>query len=204
MTIKQVDVSVWYDAFVKGDYQITSAYQERTIDPDNFYALVIKSGGPINTTAYSNPEVDALIDKAAASTTMQRARQLYTQIRDIVRTEAPIIFAHYETINYLMQNNVVGSTVSPTLELQPQGRRLLGVAERLHNPAVSRPRSPSTPVVGGDLGIRAGAVRRPTCGRGAGRSRWRWPCSSSRSGGRAPTRPPGTSPVPAGSGRGPT
>ena len=50
-----------------GNYQITSAYQERTIDPDNFYSLVLKSGGPINTVGYSNADVDALIDKAAAS-----------------------------------------------------------------------------------------------------------------------------------------
>ncbi len=117
MTIKQVDVSVWFDAFVKGDYQITNAYQERTIDPDNFYALVIKSGGPINTTAYSNPEVDALIDEAAAMTDDAARKEIYTQIREIVRTDAPIIFTHYDTINYLMQNNVVGSTVTPTLEL---------------------------------------------------------------------------------------
>ena len=41
MTIKPVDVSVWYDAYVSGKYQITSAYQERTIDPDNFYSLVL-------------------------------------------------------------------------------------------------------------------------------------------------------------------
>ena len=40
MEIEQVDVSVWFDRFSKGDYQITSAYQERTIDPDNFYSLV--------------------------------------------------------------------------------------------------------------------------------------------------------------------
>jgi len=45
MTIKPVDVSIWYDAFVKSTYQITSAYQERSIDPDNFYSLVLKSGG---------------------------------------------------------------------------------------------------------------------------------------------------------------
>ena len=45
MNIKQVDVSIWFDAFVKGNYQITSAYQERTIDPDNFYSLVVRSGG---------------------------------------------------------------------------------------------------------------------------------------------------------------
>ena len=35
MSIKAVDVSVWYDAFVARNFQITSAYQERTIDPDN-------------------------------------------------------------------------------------------------------------------------------------------------------------------------
>jgi len=117
MNIKQVDVSVWFDAFSQGDYQITSAYQERTLDPDNFYSLVIKSGGPINTTAYANPTVDALIDQAAASTDEAARAKLYTQIREIVRNEAPIIFVHYETINYLMQKNVAGSVVTPTLEL---------------------------------------------------------------------------------------
>ena len=40
MAIEPVDVSVWFDRFAKGDYQITRAYQERTIDPDNFYSLV--------------------------------------------------------------------------------------------------------------------------------------------------------------------
>jgi len=64
MTIKPVNVSVWFDAYVSGDDQITSAYQERTIDPDNVYSLVIRSGGPVNTTLFTNPEVDALIDQA--------------------------------------------------------------------------------------------------------------------------------------------
>ena len=32
--------------------------------------------------------------------------------------DAPIIFAHYETFNYLMRNNVEGSTVNPTLGLR--------------------------------------------------------------------------------------
>ncbi len=120
MSIKQVDVSVWFNAFSKGDYQITSAYQERSIDPDNFYSLVIQSGGPINTTAYDNPEVDKLIQQAASATDMADRKELYTEIRRIVRLDAPIIFVHYETLNYLMQNNVVGSNVNPTLELNFQ------------------------------------------------------------------------------------
>jgi peptide/nickel transport system substrate-binding protein len=117
MNIKSVDVSVWYDAFVNGNYQITSAYQERTIDPDNFYSLVIKSGGPVNTTGYSNPEVDALIDKAAASVDKTERMGLYRQIREIVTKDAPLVFVHFETLHYLMNKNVTGSTITPTLSL---------------------------------------------------------------------------------------
>ena len=32
--------------------------------------------------------------------------------------DAPLVFVHYETINYLMNNNVVGSAITPTLSLR--------------------------------------------------------------------------------------
>lgn len=117
MSIKQVDVSVWYDNFVKGTYQITSAYQERTIDPDNFYSLVLKSGGPINSTGYSNKDVDALIDKAASSDKDADRKELYRQIRTIVTKDSPLVFVHFETLHYLMNTNVTGSGITPTLSL---------------------------------------------------------------------------------------
>lgn len=117
MTIKPVDVSVWFDAYSTGKYQITSAYQERTIDPDNFYSLVLKSGGQINTVGYSNPEVDALIDKAAASADEAERKGLYRQIRTITTSDAPLVFVHFETLNYLMNKNVTGSAITPTLSL---------------------------------------------------------------------------------------
>jgi peptide/nickel transport system substrate-binding protein len=120
MNIKQVDVSVWFDAFIKGNYEITSAYQERTIDPDNFYALVVRTGGDINTTGYSDPAADDLIEQARTSTDDTERQGLYKQLRQIVFDDAPIIFAHYETINYLMQSDVVGASVNPTLELRLQ------------------------------------------------------------------------------------
>ena len=113
--------AVWFDAFTKGNYQITSAYQERTIDPDNFYALVVHSGGDINTTGYSKPQAGAADRLRPGPRPTRRARfDLYKQLRQIVFDDSPIIFVHYETINYLMQKNVVGSTVNPTLELRMQ------------------------------------------------------------------------------------
>jgi peptide/nickel transport system substrate-binding protein len=117
MTIRAVDVSVWYDAFVSGNFQITSAYQERTIDPDNFYSLVIRSGGPINTSGYANPDVDALIDQAAASADDAARMEIYQKVRTLFSTDAPLVFTHYETLNYLMNKNVTGSTITPTLSL---------------------------------------------------------------------------------------
>jgi peptide/nickel transport system substrate-binding protein len=108
MTINQFDVSVWYDAFVKGNYQITSAYQERTIDPDNFYSLVLKSGGPINSTGYSNNNVDALIDKAAASDKEAERKDLCRRVRTITTKESPLVFVHYETLHYLMNTQCDG------------------------------------------------------------------------------------------------
>ena len=117
MTIKAVDVSVWYDAFVSGNFQITSAYQERTIDPDNFYSLVLRSGGPINTSGYANSAVDALIDRAAASADDAARMEMYRQIRTLTSSDAPLVFTHYETLNYLMNKNVTGSAITPTLSL---------------------------------------------------------------------------------------
>jgi peptide/nickel transport system substrate-binding protein len=118
MRIQQVDVSVWFDHFSKGTYEITSAYQERTIDPDNFYSLVLKSGAAINATGYANPKLDRLIARAASGTSQAARKRLYTQLRRIVFDDVPLIFVHYETLNYLMRKNVTGSTINPTLELR--------------------------------------------------------------------------------------
>ncbi len=118
MDIEQVEVSVWFDRFVKGDYQITSAYQERTIDPDNFYSLVLLSGGPINTTFYSNKEVDDLIRQAAEETDQEKRKALYSQVRLKALGDAPLVFVHFETINYAMRKAITGSTINPTLELR--------------------------------------------------------------------------------------
>ena len=119
MDIEQVDVSVWFDRFVKGDYQITSAYQERTIDPDNFYALVVRSGGAINTTAYSNPDVDALIDEAADRDRRGRAQgALPTDPPDRVRRRADHLRALRDDQLPDEQRRHRARRVNPTLELR--------------------------------------------------------------------------------------
>jgi peptide/nickel transport system substrate-binding protein len=60
----------------------------------------------------------ALIDQAQAETDAAKRKDLYKQIRAIIADDAPITFAHYETLNYLMQKTIVGSTINPNLQLR--------------------------------------------------------------------------------------
>lgn len=118
VNLEQLEVTVWFGRYAKGDYEMTSAYWSGTIDPDNFYSTQLQTGSSNNDTKYSNKAVDALITKARASTDDAERKTLYGQIRKIVWEDAPLVFLHYETINYLMRNKVHGSVVNPPLELQ--------------------------------------------------------------------------------------
>jgi peptide/nickel transport system substrate-binding protein len=117
LQIQQLEVTVWFDRYAKGDYQMTSAYWSGTIDPDNFYSTQLVTGSPNNYCKYSNPQLDTLITKARSITDEAQRKTLYEQIRGIVWEDAPLVFAHYETINYLMRKGVSGSVVNPPLEL---------------------------------------------------------------------------------------
>jgi peptide/nickel transport system substrate-binding protein len=115
--LQQLEVTVWFDRYAKGEYQLTSAYWAGTIDPDNFYSTQMVTGSPNNDCKYSNPQVDALVAQARTTTDDAQRKSLYGQIRQIVWEDAPLVFVHYETINYLMRSGVHGSEINPPLEL---------------------------------------------------------------------------------------
>jgi len=118
MTIAQLEVGVWVDRYLKGDYQLTSAYAAGTVDPNSFYISDLRTGGGFNAFKYSNPKADDLMDQAQAETDTTKRNDLYKQLRAVIADDAPITFAHYETLNYLMQKNIVGSTINPNLQLR--------------------------------------------------------------------------------------
>jgi peptide/nickel transport system substrate-binding protein len=116
LDVQQVDGPTWFNAMGKGTFQMSMAYWERTIDPDDLYSVMLVSTSPQNIFHYKNPTFDALIAKASALPFAQ-AKNVYTQARKIVWQDVPIIFAHYDTPAEATRRNVVGARVTPTLEL---------------------------------------------------------------------------------------
>jgi peptide/nickel transport system substrate-binding protein len=49
---------------------------------------------------------------------MAKRKALYSELRKIIWDDVPLLFVHYETLNYLMRKGVTGSTTNPTLELR--------------------------------------------------------------------------------------
>jgi peptide/nickel transport system substrate-binding protein len=116
--LQQLEVTVWFSRYAKGDYELTSAYWSGTIDPDDFYSTQLLTGSSGNDVKYSNPQADKLIKQARAESDVAKRKALYEQIRTIIWNDAPLVFVHYETVNYLMSKSVENSTINPPLELR--------------------------------------------------------------------------------------
>lgn len=82
-------------------------------DPENFLAVLFRTGSGENHTGYSNPEVDRLLAGAAAERDPTQRRQYYLSAQQIILDDAVILPA-YHAINYtLIKPWVKGLNVTP-------------------------------------------------------------------------------------------
>ena len=89
-----------------------------TNDPDTLPFLTLRTGafpdkGGFNSGYYSNPKVDALLEKARTSTDQAERAKLYKQMQGIVHDDAPWVF-----IANWKQNAVTAASVE-NFKLQP-------------------------------------------------------------------------------------
>lgn len=89
-----------------------------TNDPDTLPYLALRSDalpdkGGFNSGYYSNPEVDALLEKARTSTDQAERGKLYGQVQQIVHDDAPWLFV----ANW--KQNAVTTAVVQGFKLQP-------------------------------------------------------------------------------------
>ncbi|RSX53564.1 ABC transporter substrate-binding protein [Bifidobacterium goeldii] len=80
--------------------------------PDNFlvtlYASSSADGNGSNTGNYKNPDYDALLDKAASSSSMEDANKYYQQAEEILLQDLPTIPLWYGNANAVTTKNVNG------------------------------------------------------------------------------------------------
>lgn len=80
-------------------------------DPDGLLRLLFHTDGGQNSTAYSNPEVDRLLDEAAPMTDTAAAADIYYQVVQIIEEDAPYVFVCYPD-ELIPHNASVGGVAS--------------------------------------------------------------------------------------------
>ncbi len=75
-------------------------------DPHGLLSFLYHSKGGANSTGYSNPRVDELLDKAAAMFDPQQRKPLYQEVERIVVDDAPYVFLNYTSEFAVMSRKV--------------------------------------------------------------------------------------------------
>jgi len=79
-----------------------------------FYTRGVKDGyGQVNRGSYSNPEMDALVDKADATQSLEQRDQYLQEATKILMADIPMIPVHYEQDIYAVRKGV---TMTPRVD----------------------------------------------------------------------------------------
>jgi oligopeptide transport system substrate-binding protein len=119
--VQQVEWATFLDDLKRYRYQ---AFELGWIadypDPQNFLDILFHSQSLDNTTRYSNPEVDRLLEQARTESDPQRRTQLYQQVEQIIIQDAPWIpltfGKEYVLVKPWVKNYVVSPIIIPVLK----------------------------------------------------------------------------------------
>ncbi len=113
MEIVQLEFSKILDDLDKKNFEGGLVGWSGRIDPDGNMFNHFKTGGNNNNSGYSNPQVDALLDKARASADQAERKTSYQQAQKMINDDAPYIFINHGVATQATAKKVQGFVLFP-------------------------------------------------------------------------------------------
>ena len=82
-------------------------------DPDYFPSTLAATGASYNTSGYSNPELDALLEKGRSLFSNEARRPIYAEVQAIINRDLPIIPVFHKTQLSVGNGRVKGYRIHP-------------------------------------------------------------------------------------------
>jgi peptide/nickel transport system substrate-binding protein len=111
INIRQLDVSTWLAEQAAGNFDMYLWSWVGNLDPSDFYYAQHHTGGNFNAQGYSNPEVDSLLDQAAAETDHDARKALYDQAAKLIVDDASYVYLYNPAIVQGYSPKLQGYTV---------------------------------------------------------------------------------------------
>ena len=96
-----------------GEYQAFMLAWSGRIDPDGNSYVLLKSGGPQNYSAWSNPEADKALDDARLVTEQAQRQAIYQKLTKLVLDEEPILYIFHRRLLIAHTNKLEGYKQMP-------------------------------------------------------------------------------------------
>ena len=95
LDVEPVNPADAYSRIVQKKTNWTHTRWAQRADPNGLLYILFHSKGNANTTGYSNPKVDELLDQASAIYEVERRRPLYYQADRLITDDVPYVFLNY-------------------------------------------------------------------------------------------------------------
>ena len=89
--INAVPQKGWYGKVLKGEFEFTPTRWTQRPDPDGLLQILFHTEGFANSTKYSNPKVDALLDEARTMTDIPARTKLYAEAQRHIAADLPYV-----------------------------------------------------------------------------------------------------------------
>lgn len=115
VAIKQLEWGSYLDIFTgTKEFDISAmGWVQDTGEPTLFLDTLVKTNGRGNFTTYSNQEVDKLLDQAAATSDIEKRKELYNQVYQLLEKDLPMHPLVSEPLLRAVNKRVKGYIYSP-------------------------------------------------------------------------------------------
>jgi peptide/nickel transport system substrate-binding protein len=96
-----------------GDYTASQVGWSGRVDPDGNIHQFMTTGGGINDSKYSNPEIDTLLNEARLSNDTADRKAKYDAALAILQEDSPIVYLYHQVWIWALDNNVSGFVPYP-------------------------------------------------------------------------------------------
>jgi len=118
VTVEAIEWGTYLSRLAAGEHDMfVLQWANTTGEPDNALFNVFHSsnhGAPGNRQFYTNLYLDRLIEESRSELDHERRRELFAEIQQIIRDDAPLVFLHHGEDLVVSSPNVRGFEVLPT------------------------------------------------------------------------------------------
>lgn len=106
--VTSADWAVFYSGVQNGDYEVAAmGWSADYVNPISFLPLLV-TGDVTNTSFYSNPEYDALVEQIKVERDPAAFAQLVKEADELVSSDYPVLPLYYKADTYLLKDYVSG------------------------------------------------------------------------------------------------